>query len=51
MIPKIEAMRRPDFDPFKGLRVNLVEEVNGEPKERQISLSTAQAWLHKPESE
>lgn len=47
IMPKIEALATPDYDPFKELRVMLVEEKKGEPKKRQISLSTAQAWLLK----
>ncbi|CAB1096130.1 unnamed protein product [Ectocarpus sp. CCAP 1310/34] len=47
IMPKIEALMTPDYDPFKGLRVNLVEVKKGEPKKRHISIWTATAWLKK----
>lgn len=44
IMPKLQAMETESFNPFSGLRVTLEEE-EGKPSKRVISLSTAQAWL------
>ncbi|CAB1098494.1 unnamed protein product [Ectocarpus sp. CCAP 1310/34] len=43
----LEAQQTEDFDPFHGLRINLVEGKENEPPRHQISLSTATEWLKK----
>jgi len=47
IMPELEALATEHYDPFKGLRVNMVEIKKGDPPKRQISLSTATAWLKK----
>lgn len=47
MIEKLGELGGEDYNPFKGLRVKLVVLEKGQPARRQISLSTATAWLKK----